>query len=182
MDGSIICSYLQREDMNFGSKANPVQHRFHNLFQILRFVRSLLTSYRVLDMVITMTETIVPGAENVTGYEPPLAAGILSEPEALVPGTDPHGMSMDAGNDSLPDEFEIFRTFIMRHLRAIANADVQCMLLWTEWVRFHIRLTKKFPRLILEQEFRDVITGLFNTKVSLDEHRGRVYPGVGFIP
>jgi hypothetical protein len=56
------------------------------------------------------------------------------------------------------------------------------MLLWTEWVRFYKKKTKEFPALILEKDFRDLITSRFNLTVSEDESRGFVYPGLTFVP
>jgi len=80
------------------------------------------------------------------------------------------------------EEMELFQNFVTNHIVRMANANAQCMLIWTEWVRFHLQHTKKFPRFILEEEFREKIAGLFSTAAILDEHRGRVYPGLRFVP
>lgn len=100
----------------------------------------------------------------------------------LIPEESGNGAAFHSGGKTLPDELDLFHDFTERHLRPLANGDVQCMLIWAEWVRYHLRLTKNFPRLILEAEFSYLITGLFNTKMALDLHRGRIYSGVQYIP
>jgi len=84
-----------------------------------------------------------------------------------------------------PGEFHEFRAceeFLERHVRPDCVRDVQCMLLWNEWVRTFCRTTRGFPKLILEKEFRDVITGKFGTGISDDGFRGAIYPGIRFVP
>jgi hypothetical protein len=55
------------------------------------------------------------------------------------------------------------------------------MLLWAEWVRFCLKETRAFPRLILEKEFRDLVVNQLGFTVLEDEARGQVYPGVRFV-
>ncbi|MHB8053042.1 MAG: hypothetical protein ACYDEZ_07130 [Methanoregula sp.] len=84
-----------------------------------------------------------------------------------------------------PDEFnelKIFEEFLERHVEQNRICDVQCMLLWSEWVRTFRRQASGFPNLIRENEFRSVITGKFSTGISTDGWRGAVYTGVRFVP
>ncbi|HOX34403.1 MAG TPA: hypothetical protein P5217_03070 [Methanoregulaceae archaeon] len=109
--------------------------------------------------------------QSAARFIQPLTTGQHGEERALSPNA-----------ESLPDELDLFQGFTERHLRPLANGDVQSMLIWAEWVRYHLRAAKDFPRLIREAEFNYLITGLFNTHVALDEHRGRIYPGIRFVP
>jgi hypothetical protein len=79
-------------------------------------------------------------------------------------------------------ELESFREFMSRHIKSTMICDVQCMLLWSEWVRFHKKRTRKIPDLILEKEFRDIIINKFEITVTEDGFRGCVYPGIKFVP
>jgi len=91
----------------------------------------------------------------------------------------------DSGLEVRPEELgelKTFREFLSRHIRPSAIRDVQCMLLWAEWVRFYKRQTKKVPDLILEKEFRDLILNKFGCAIAEDQVRGFVYPGVKYIP
>jgi len=91
----------------------------------------------------------------------------------------------DSGLEVSPEELgelKTFREFLARHIKPSAIRDVQCMLLWAEWVRFYKRQTKKVPDLILEKEFRDLILSQFGCPVAEDAVRGYVYPGIKYIP
>jgi hypothetical protein len=91
----------------------------------------------------------------------------------------------DSGLEVSPEELgelKTFREFLVRHIKPSAIRDVQCMLLWAEWVRFYKRQTKKVPDLILEKEFRDMILSRFGCTIAEDQVRGFVYPGVKYIP
>jgi hypothetical protein len=91
----------------------------------------------------------------------------------------------DSGLEVSPEELgelKTFREFLVRHIKPSAIRDVQCMLLWAEWVRFYKRQTKKVPDLILEKEFRDLILNKFGCAIAEDQVRGFVYPGVKYIP
>ena len=84
-----------------------------------------------------------------------------------------------------PDEFrelQIFDEFLTRHVQASGNCDVQCMLLWSEWIRVFRRQVAGFPNLIRETEFRSAITGKFGVGITTDRWRGAVYPGVRYVP
>lgn len=125
-----------------------------------------------------MSETTTPDSGSLV-YDPSAAPLIRTPLTGGLSGDRP-ASSPDA--KSLPDELDLFHGFTERHLRPYAKGDVQCMLIWAEWVRFHLKQTKDFPRLIREAEFNYLITGLFNTRIALDERRGRTYPGVRFVP
>jgi len=79
-------------------------------------------------------------------------------------------------------ELAAFQDFLTRFVKIRADCTVQCMLLWTEWVRFYKKKTREFPVLILEKDFRDLVTWRFDLSVSEDESRGYVYPGLTFVP
>jgi hypothetical protein len=80
------------------------------------------------------------------------------------------------------DEFRVFDEFLARHVQPNRICDVQCMLLWSEWVRTFRRQTRAFPSLIRENEFRSVIMEMFGVGISNDTIRGSVYPGLKFVP
>jgi hypothetical protein len=79
------------------------------------------------------------------------------------------------------NEFHNFHAFMSSHVQPSNMCDTPCMLLWAEWVRFCLKETHAFPRLILEKEFRDLVVGQLGFTVMEDEARGQVYPGVRFI-
>jgi hypothetical protein len=80
------------------------------------------------------------------------------------------------------DELKIFENFLSRHIKPNAICDVQCMLLWAEWIRFYRKQRRKVPELILEKEFRDLIINQFDLSVAEDGFRGYIYPGIKYIP
>jgi len=97
----------------------------------------------------------------------------------------PGGMARFAGVDISPgelDELRAFDEFLARHVQANGICDVQCMLLWNEWVRTFRRNTHGFPKLILEKEFRSVIMDRFGVGISNEGFRGNVYPGIQYVP
>jgi len=79
-------------------------------------------------------------------------------------------------------ELDIFDEFLARHVQVNRICDVQCMLLWSEWVRTFRRRMPGFPNLIRENEFRSVITDTFGVEIADDGFRGNVYPGIRFVP
>jgi hypothetical protein len=79
-------------------------------------------------------------------------------------------------------ELRIFDEFLNRHVQPNENCDVQCMLLWSEWVRVFRRNVSGFPDLIREHEFRSAITGTFGVGIATDRWRGSVYAGVRYVP
>lgn len=90
-----------------------------------------------------------------------------------------------SGIDLSPDEsreLKIFDEFLLRHVQPNGNCDVQCMLLWNEWVRVFRRRASGFPNMIREKEFRSIITGTFGAGIATDGWRGAVYSGVRFVP
>jgi hypothetical protein len=87
--------------------------------------------------------------------------------------------------DFTPDEFnelKIFGEFLSKHVQLNRSCDVQCMLLWSEWVRMFRRQVSGFPDLVREREFRAMITGTFGVGIATDGMRGAVYPGLKFFP
>jgi len=80
------------------------------------------------------------------------------------------------------NEINIFDEFLARHVQPNGICDVQCMLLWSEWVRAFRRRAPGFPNLIRENEFRSVITDKFGVEIADDGFRGNVYSGIRFIP
>ena len=79
-------------------------------------------------------------------------------------------------------ELRTFDEFLARHVQPNGIYDVQCMLLWSEWVRSFRHLTSGFPKLIGEKEFSSVITDKFGLEIASNGFRGEVYPGIRFVP
>jgi hypothetical protein len=90
-----------------------------------------------------------------------------------------HGI--DAGPEDT-HEIKVLEMFLLRHVQRNQICDVQCMLLWNEWVRTFQRRTPGFPKLIREKEFRNVITENFRITIANTSSRGAVYPGLKFVP
>jgi len=88
---------------------------------------------------------------------------------------------IDLNQDEL-SELEAFDGFLERHVQPSPNRDVQCMLLWSEWVRAFRRQMPGFPDLIHENEFRSAVMGKFGAGIATDGWRGAVYTGVRFLP
>ena len=120
-----------------------------------------------------------------------LSSGGNCTPPALTDPSD-HGMldrfseqarltGITLGSDEA-DEFRVFDEFLARHVQPDRICAVQCMLLWSEWVRTFQRQTRGFPSLIRENEFRSVIMEMFGVGISNDTIRGSVYPGLRFVP
>jgi len=80
------------------------------------------------------------------------------------------------------DELRVFDEFLTEHVRPNGLYDVQCMLLWSEWVRAYRRQITGFPKLIREKEFRSAVSDTFGVAVAKDEIRGVVFPGLRFNP
>ena len=90
-----------------------------------------------------------------------------------------------SGTDISPEEYReimLLDEFLTHHVRPDGLRDVQCMLLWSEWVRSFQRKTHRFPRVVLETEFRDIVTDQLGVGITKDDHRGMVYPGLRFVP
>lgn len=90
-------------------------------------------------------------------------------------------LGIDVSPEEL-DELNTFREFLSRHVKPNAICDVQCMLLWSEWVRFYRKETRKIPELILEKEFRDLIVNKFDLSITEEDFRGYIYPGIKYVP
>jgi hypothetical protein len=112
------------------------------------------------------------GIARFTGY-PDTLAGDLEK--------NCNNMGIAVSSEEL-DELKTFREFLSRHVKPNAICDVQCMLLWAEWVRFYKKQTRKIPDLILEKEFRNLITNHFDLPVTEDGFRGYIYPGIKYVP
>jgi hypothetical protein len=90
-----------------------------------------------------------------------------------------------AGLDFGPEdayEIKIMEQFLGRHVQKNRICEVQCMLLWNEWIRTYQRRTPGFPKLIREKEFSAIITENFGITVVNTLSRGAIYPGIKFIP
>lgn len=79
-------------------------------------------------------------------------------------------------------ELVALNEFLTEHVQPDALRDVQCMLLWSEWVRVYQRQNRTFPRVVLEKEFREAVVSRLGVDIMVDEVRGAVYPGLRFIP
>jgi len=88
---------------------------------------------------------------------------------------------IDIGQEEFHELKELDQ-FLERHVQLNLIYDVQCMLLWSEWVRTFRNRASLFPKLILEKEFRDVILNSFGVEIVNDEFRGAVYSGLHFVP
>ncbi|MFZ0004719.1 MAG: hypothetical protein WCC86_09040 [Methanoregula sp.] len=90
-----------------------------------------------------------------------------------------------AGIDGNPleiQELTVFNAFLADHVQTNKISSVQCMLLWSEWVRTFQRQTAGFPNLIQEKEFRTIITDKFGVAIANNEIRGEIYNGIKFVP
>jgi hypothetical protein len=92
-----------------------------------------------------------------------------------------HLNEIDIGDEEL-GELKVFEEFVTRHVQPDGSYNVQCMLLWSEWVRAFRHRIHGFPRLIREKEFRSVIADAFGVGIAWDERRGAVFPGLRFVP
>ncbi len=79
-------------------------------------------------------------------------------------------------------ELRIFYDFLAHHVQPSRICDVQCMRLWSEWVRTFQRRTNDFPKQVLEKEFRSAVRDIFEVTGARDGSRGPIYPGLRFIP
>jgi hypothetical protein len=96
-------------------------------------------------------------------------------------------LGIEAGSGGIeirPEEYRELRAFdefLANHVQPNKIYNVQCMMLWTEWVRVFRRQTHDFPKIVLEQEFRECVTSKFGVDVTYDSIRGSVYPGLRFV-
>ncbi len=89
---------------------------------------------------------------------------------------------IDIGSEEF-SELKVLEEFLGSHVLANRTCDVQCMMLWSEWVRTVRHQTPGYPKLILEKVFREVITDNYGIKVAnYNGFRGPVYSGIKFVP
>jgi hypothetical protein len=88
---------------------------------------------------------------------------------------------MDINQEEI-HELRVFDEFLAQHVQPNGIYDVQCMLLWSEWVRTFRSQIHGFPKLIREKEFRSVIMDKFGVAIAENGFRGAVYPGIRFVP
>ncbi|MFY9801303.1 MAG: hypothetical protein WAK10_08655 [Methanoregula sp.] len=79
-------------------------------------------------------------------------------------------------------ELRVFDQFLAHHVQPNGIYNVQCMLLWSEWVRAFRHQIEGFPKLIREKEFHCAITDKFGIGIVADGLRGKVFPGIRFVP
>lgn len=79
-------------------------------------------------------------------------------------------------------ELQLFDEYLSGHVQYNEICTVQCMLLWSEWVRTFRRKVHGFPKLIREPEFHKVILDKYGVVVADEGFRGRVFAGLQFIP
>jgi hypothetical protein len=88
---------------------------------------------------------------------------------------------IDVSTDEI-HELQVLDDFLAHHVQRNSLYNVQCMLLWSEWVRTFRRRIQGFPKLIREKEFQSIIAEMFAVAIAHDEIRGAVFPGIRFIP
>jgi len=118
-------------------------------------------------------------AEIPAGGRAGRAPAFTGMPDTFIDRLRMTGIDLSPGEET---ELEIFEKFLGGHIQQIGNQDVQCMLLWSEWVRMYRRQESGFPSLIREKEFRNAVTSTFGAGIATDELRGEVFTGVRFIP
>jgi hypothetical protein len=79
-------------------------------------------------------------------------------------------------------ELQVFDVFLADHVQPDRISSVQCMLLWSEWVRTFQDQVPGFPNVIHEKEFRTVIMDKFGVEIANDDERGKIYTGLRFVP
>ena len=90
-----------------------------------------------------------------------------------------------SGIDISLDEFsehKAFFEFLAHHVQPNRICDVQCMRLWSEWVRTFQRRKNGFPKQILEKEFSSTVRDVYGVPIAVDGFRGAIFPGIQFVP
>ena len=90
-----------------------------------------------------------------------------------------------SGIDISLDEFSEHKTFfefLAHHVQPNRICDVQCMRLWSEWVRTFQRRKNGFPKQILEKEFSSTVREVYGVPIAVDGFRGAIFPGIQFVP
>ena len=110
---------------------------------------------------------------------------------AMMMGAHPDMMSrfcekfLPADTEATPEESREFRAmeqFLGRHVKPAGIRDVQCMLLWNEWVRTFTRESFGFPRIFREKAFNEAVTDTFGIAITRNGSQGDVFRGIKFIP
>ncbi len=114
--------------------------------------------------------------------EPKKFRQIAKSTAAITPFEDRAGIRGAAPASDELYELVLLDEFLTTHVRKDGLRDVQCMLLWSEWVRVYQRQTRMFPRVVLEQTFRENVMNRLGVVIAHDEMRGAVYPGLRFVP
>lgn len=129
-----------------------------------------------------MTTVHTSGTQFPTGIAGPRPfRRITRSPGRLMRDAGGEGLSLNATPEEVR-ELVVLEEFLTSHIQKDGLRTVQCMLLWSEWVRTYNRETKKFPAVILEKEFRRAVTTRLGLDITDDETRGTVYPGIRFVP
>ncbi len=79
------------------------------------------------------------------------------------------------------NELDTYLNFLSRHVIAGEGYGVPCMLLWSEWAKFCMHQTQKFPGFIHENEFRYLILQQFHLRIRENTSSGAVYSGLRFV-
>jgi len=79
------------------------------------------------------------------------------------------------------NELSSFQEFVARHVRQDPERNVQCMLLWTEWVRYYVKETRNFPQQVMEKRFFEMVAETYDVPVAFEDRRGPVYMGLRFV-
>jgi len=81
------------------------------------------------------------------------------------------------------DELSAFGNFVERHVRKEKECDVQCMLLWSEWLRFSMKAKgrREFPEVIHLEEFNRRIHETFAPDLAWHDYFGPLYVGIKFV-
>ncbi|MEI8330431.1 MAG: hypothetical protein WCF90_02070 [Methanomicrobiales archaeon] len=125
--------------------------------------------------IFPATSRIPPAGDGLSPFPGATNAEVLNQFGELFRETD-----IEISDDEI-NELRIFDDFLARHVQPSRICDVQCMLLWNEWVRTYRRQTPDFPKLIREKEFRMVITDKFGTGIAHKGFRGPIYTGIRFV-
>ena len=112
----------------------------------------------------------------------------------LVSVSDPTSMQIYRGNKreqlkgvrcmhKTVEESAACRTFLEGHVKEDKTSDVQCMLLWTEWIRFSMKARgeHKFPNHIRIKEFNELVHEIYSPALAYDDFRGPLYVGIRFV-
>jgi hypothetical protein len=99
--------------------------------------------------------------------------------QARIQSAGMYGLPQVARNEL--EEIALFNKFLTTHVRRNRIKSVQRALLWSEWVRFHLKQTNTFPGHIFENEFDDIMTGKLNVNVVTEDFFGPMYDGIQFI-